>query len=815
MPNQVSIPFKRTYVVPIREATREYILSHYTDTHPDAYRWDIGQWEKLRSEAVQSVVHVDRVNALISYHAQLVFILTKLPSDIGLEIPYAPVFNGDALPETLQSLIYERAGVLFNLAALSSQLGAAEDRSAPQGLKQAIKFYQSAAGALNYLNGSVVPQLRTTVPPGEVPLEFTEPFIRGLEFLMLAQAQECVWQRAVMDHYKNGLIAKLAAKVSSLYASAASHIRDTSIKHVFPSSWIAHIETKSLHFQAAAQFRKSLEDLEAHKYGHEISRLTEAQTVAKKGYDTARRGGVVGAVQQDIKSLLDIVQKNLSRAERDNDLIYHQDVPSTSALPAIQEVSMVQPLTEPGLQDPKAVIGADGVIFGELLGWGAQLAIAIYNDRRQNWIAEEITERARRLHDGSRSVLDSLNLPAALEALDRPIGLPPSLLKKAEEVRLESGPDRIEASIRDVETLANHNSALLDEAMEIMDQEAEDDEAFRDTHRVSERPPSHEANTDLVGKEQRYRAVLQQARDSDELVHKKFEQWEENIIQLTWSEADLEDFIPSSTVASQTRRASADPVRAHARALRVQLEKLDDLSKSRGEVVARVSRLTGADVITPRILRAAAAMEQWVNVQPAMFEDILDEELAKYDKFRVQLQDDERQQAELLDAVKERHGEFMRSRKEDASVKERELALQSLDLAYHKYKEIIRNLDEGLKFYNDLAVILSQFKEDCKEWVNLRRNEISTLTQALESLNVSDVARQRQISVPPAHQQFEPTPVSPEPHEPESAAPPPKLPGHRFQGALDLPPPDSDEWETIDIPPAPKPTTGRRAVAGR
>ena len=62
-------------------------------------------------------------------------------------------------------------------------------------------------------------------------------------------------------------------------------------------------------------------------------------------------------------------------AVKDNDLIYHQDVPSTSALPAIQEVSMVQPLTEPGLQDPKAVIGADGVIFGELLGWGAQLAI--------------------------------------------------------------------------------------------------------------------------------------------------------------------------------------------------------------------------------------------------------------------------------------------------------------------------------------------------------------------------------------------------------------------------------------------------------
>ena len=67
MPNQLSIPFKKTYVVPIREAVRDYILSHHLDTHPDAYRWDISRWEKLRAEAVSNVVHVDRVKALIRY----------------------------------------------------------------------------------------------------------------------------------------------------------------------------------------------------------------------------------------------------------------------------------------------------------------------------------------------------------------------------------------------------------------------------------------------------------------------------------------------------------------------------------------------------------------------------------------------------------------------------------------------------------------------------------------------------------------------------------------------------------------------------
>lgn len=171
-------------------------------------------------------------------------------------------------------------------------------------------------------------------------------------------------------------------------------------------------------------------------------------------------------------------------------------------------------------------------------------------------------------------------------------------------------------------------------------------------------------------------------------------------------------------------------------------------------------------------------MEQWVNVQPAMFEDILDDELSKFDRFRTQLEDTEKKQRELLEAVKvrcfplglcllwvglstyftddaslrgnptpqERHAAFAQLRKEDDDSKAREHALQSLDLAYHKYKEILQNLEEGQKasqmwpicltslirgrrqFYNDLAVILSQFRDMCKEWVDMRRQEMRYVT---------------------------------------------------------------------------------------
>lgn len=70
------------------------------------------------------------------------------------------------------------------------------------------------------------------------------------------------------------------------------------------------------------------------------------------------------------------MQKNIARAERDNDLIYHQDVPAASALPVIPEQPVAQISVPPGLKNPQCAIGTEGVIFGGLLGWGASEAIS-------------------------------------------------------------------------------------------------------------------------------------------------------------------------------------------------------------------------------------------------------------------------------------------------------------------------------------------------------------------------------------------------------------------------------------------------------
>ena len=62
----------------------------------------------------------------------------------------------------------------------------------------------------------------------------------------------------------------------------------------------------------------------------------------------------------------------------------------------------------------------------------------------------------------SRS-LRHLNLPSSLDALEKPVGLPPSLLRKAEEVRQEDGPEKIQASLEDVSRLAHQDQTILDD----------------------------------------------------------------------------------------------------------------------------------------------------------------------------------------------------------------------------------------------------------------------------------------------------------------------------------------------------------------
>jgi programmed cell death 6-interacting protein len=203
------------------------------------------------------------------------------------------------------------------LAALYSQLVFSANRATSDGLKEACSYLCNATGVISFLRDKIIPDMRSTPPEDMDP-----GTLECLELLLLAQAQECYWQRAVTNGLKDASIAKIAAMVSDYYSQAM----DLAIKSdAISSEWIHHMTAKHHHFAAVAQFRASRDCLDKRKYGEEVARLKDAVACANEALREARY--VNKTVLGDLNILKNKLLDDLQRAEKDNDIIYLRTPP--------------------------------------------------------------------------------------------------------------------------------------------------------------------------------------------------------------------------------------------------------------------------------------------------------------------------------------------------------------------------------------------------------------------------------------------------------------------------------------------------------
>ena len=103
--------------------------------------------------------------------------------------------------------------------------------------------------------------------------------------------------------------------------------------------------------------------------------------------------------------------------------------------------------------------------------------------------------------------------------------------------------------------------------------------------------------------------------------------------------------VPSSTGSASSLNRET---KKRTRTLRTLMEHLDEAKDDRANVLARAQRMVDADDVQPRIMREAAARERWTDVTPAMFQDAMDEEMGKFDKFRGMVDEGAEKQGDLL-----------------------------------------------------------------------------------------------------------------------------------------------------------------------
>ena len=86
----------------------------------------------------------------------------------------------------------------------------------------------------------------------------------------------------------------------------------------------------------------------------------------------------------------------------------------------------------------------------------------------------------------------------------------------------------------------------------------------------------------------------------------------------------------------------------------MKLEELDTLHGDCEQLVRRAQSFASSDDIRPRILAASSGFERLTVVTPAMFEDVMDEELVKFDKYLLEMVSVRRRQKELFDEIQVR-----------------------------------------------------------------------------------------------------------------------------------------------------------------
>ena len=201
---------------------------------------------------------------------------------------------------------YEKACVLFNVAAIYSQLGSYQNVSNPsESYKVASHFFQKAAGVLLFIRDNLAVRFKYTPLKHSDLSEFT---LTALIDLMLGQAAECYWQRAnigkgvssqirllfnaqIVDKSSSAVTSQVAAQASDYYLSAYKHSKDHSntltFKSRFPKEWPAQIKSKSWLLLALAHLHMPA-SVPDRMIPERLSRLDLAKSIALKSEKLAK-----------------------------------------------------------------------------------------------------------------------------------------------------------------------------------------------------------------------------------------------------------------------------------------------------------------------------------------------------------------------------------------------------------------------------------------------------------------------------------------------------------------------------------------------
>jgi len=343
MSELLCIPLKHTGDVDLIKPIKTLISSARSFTTADNN--SMSELQNLRNRMVAAIKNQTYSEAALldtqNYYDQLGNLEQKIPfSKTKIYFKWLDAFDkgswfGGNAPYTMSTnLLYEKACVLFNIAALCTQIGRAEDLASEEGMKKAVKMLQTAAGIL-----SAVSTPPPAAPSDQKPTPDLSPESAAvLSSLCLAQAQEMVVQKAVMEKKKDSIIAKLARHADHLYTEIITLMQKETVKALWDKSWFSVVNGKQAMYSGLVQLYQAKVCRADKAIGQEIARLQLAMAHLGKAEPLLVLGG-----QSGCKELMLTCEQALQEAKKDNEFIYFEKITAVEDLEAVEAAAVVKP----------------------------------------------------------------------------------------------------------------------------------------------------------------------------------------------------------------------------------------------------------------------------------------------------------------------------------------------------------------------------------------------------------------------------------------------------------------------------------------
>lgn len=318
---------------------------------PSGFDKEIKEIESLRANScIRPSESVEGVATAKKYYCQLLFLKNKFK--ISSESPFQFSWYDIYFKSKYSSndIKHELASVLYNIGALHSKLGAQENRQESDGMKMAVAHFQCAAFAFHSL---------PDMYPQESDSDLSSELLAFKSGLCLAQAQECICEKSLLDNRKPGIIAKVAGQVVEYYKQVLKQLEMSNVREmndhvdnffdVVGSKqsriWRIFLEFKISYYICLSYLHMGMACEETGKWGERVAYYSAASTalaLAAKTNKDDKVDSLFKGVNDALIYTNDVVNGKLDISKKENEFIYHEKVPDVDSLPAIKGASLVK-----------------------------------------------------------------------------------------------------------------------------------------------------------------------------------------------------------------------------------------------------------------------------------------------------------------------------------------------------------------------------------------------------------------------------------------------------------------------------------------